>query len=112
MNPVLVIFAHPALHRSKVNKQMFEAAQATEGVTAHNLYAAYPDFDINISREHELMEQHSAIVLQHPFFWYSAPSLLKEWMDRTLSLGWAYGPNATALHGKVLMSAITLGSSR
>lgn len=111
MNPVLVIFAHPALHKSKVNKHMYETAQSIEGVTVHNLYATYPDFDINVSHEHELMDKHAAIVLQHPFFWYSVPSLLKEWMDRTLSLGWAYGPNANALHGKVLMSAITTGGA-
>ncbi len=111
MNPVLVVFAHPALHRSKVNKPLLDTVSRIEGVTVHNLYEAYPDFDINVAREHELLQNHAAIILHHPFFWYSCPSLLKEWLDRTLTHGWAYGPNGTALHGKVMMSAITTGGA-
>lgn len=111
MNPILIIFAHPAMHKSRVNKIMLEHARGIEGVTVHDLYETYPDFDINVAHEHELLEKHAAIILQHPFFWYSCPSLLKEWIDRTLTLGWAYGENGTALNGKVLMSAITTGGA-
>jgi glutathione-regulated potassium-efflux system ancillary protein KefG len=111
MNKILIIFAHPTLHRSKVNKPMLEAASSVDGVTIHNLYETYPDFDINVAREHDLLNQHAAVILHHPFFWYSCPSLLKEWLDRTLTLGWAYGPDGTALNGKVMMSAISTGGA-
>lgn len=29
--------------------------------------------------------------MQHPFYWYSTPALLKEWQDLVLEHGWAYG---------------------
>ncbi|VDZ69660.1 Glutathione-regulated potassium-efflux system ancillary protein KefF [Klebsiella aerogenes] len=41
--------------------------------------------------------------------WYSVPPLLKLWMDKVLSHGWAYGHNGIALHGKSLMWAVTTG---
>ena len=111
MNPILVVLAHPALHRSHINKTLFQATQSLEGVTFRDLYELYPDFDINVSIEQEILNAHSAIVFQHPFYWYSCPSLLKEWMDRVLTYGWAYGENGTALHGKALMSAISAGGA-
>ena len=71
----------------------------------HDLYEAYPDFDIDVRREQELLAAHEVIVLQHPFYWYSAPALLKEWQDLVLEHGWAYGSGGTALRGKALLSA-------
>src|SRR5262249_20459448 len=41
--------------------------------------------------------------------WYSAPSLVKEWLDLVLTHGWAYGENGHALDGKLWMTAITAG---
>ena len=43
-NRVLVLFAHPALEKSRVNRRLIRAAQGLEGVTFHDLYEAYPDF--------------------------------------------------------------------
>ncbi|MGG3885590.1 NAD(P)H-dependent oxidoreductase [Brevibacillus panacihumi] len=39
-------------------------------------------------------------VLQFPFYWYSAPPLLKNWFDEAWTYGWAYGPGGVALRGK------------
>jgi glutathione-regulated potassium-efflux system ancillary protein KefG len=111
MNPVLIVFAHPSLHRSRVNKAMIDAVSDIEHVTIHDLYETYPEFDIDVSHEHGLLNKHAVIILQHPFQWYSCPSLMKEWIDRVLSLGWAYGEGGTALQGKVMMSAITTGGA-
>ena len=49
--------------------------------------------------------------MQHPFFWYSIPALLKEWIDLVLEHGWAYGREGTALQGKAVMNATTTGGS-
>ena len=51
------------------------------------------------------------IVWQHPFYWYSSPSLLKEWIDLVLEHGFAYGAGGTALHSKIFFNAITAGGS-
>jgi glutathione-regulated potassium-efflux system ancillary protein KefG len=106
---VLILFAHPALHRSRMNLAMMEAVRDLEGVTFHDLYEVYPDLHIDVATEQELLLKHDVIVWQHPFYWYSAPALLKEWMDVVLEYGFAYGDEGRALHGKKLMSALTTG---
>ena len=108
---VLVLFAHPALQKSRLNVRLAAAARTVAGVTVHDLYEAYPSFHINVKREQQLLHEHDVIVLQYPFFWYSCPALLKEWLDLVLEYGFAYGPGGTALHGKALMSALTTGGS-
>jgi glutathione-regulated potassium-efflux system ancillary protein KefG len=74
------------------------------------LYEEYPDFQIDVEREQKLLLDHDIIVLQHPFFWYSGPALLKEWEDLVLEYGFAYGVGGTMLAGKRMLSAITTGS--
>jgi glutathione-regulated potassium-efflux system ancillary protein KefG len=106
---ILVLFAHPALEKSRVNRVLIENLQALPGITFHDLYEAYPDFHVDVRREQQLLTDHDFIVFQHPFFWYSAPALLKEWEDLVLEHGWAYGHEGTALQGKHMMSVITTG---
>lgn len=108
----LVIYAHPAPHRSRVNRLMVDAARALPHVTLHDLYATYPDFDIDVRREQEQLEAAELIVFQHPVMWYSMPSLLKEWVDVVLENGWAHGRDGTALHGKDFWLAVTTGGSQ
>jgi glutathione-regulated potassium-efflux system ancillary protein KefG len=106
---VLVLLAHPALHRSRVNRALAEAVRDLPGITLHDLYDAYPDFDIDVAHEQRLVEAHGHLVFQHPLYWYSAPALLKQWLDLVLELGWAYGPEATALRGRTWTSAVSTG---
>lgn len=105
----LVLFAHPALEKSRVNRVLIEGIDGLDGVTFHDLYEEYPEFDVDVQREQELLTEHDVIVMQHPFYWYSMPPLLKQWIDLVLEHGWAYGHEGTALHGKKLMGAITAG---
>ena len=108
---VLLLFAHPALERSRVNRRLFDAARRVQGVTTHDLYEVYPSFAIDVRREQALLREHDVIVLQHPFYWYSAPALVKEWLDVVLEHGWAYGQGGDALRGKMMMNAITTGGA-
>ncbi len=108
---ILILFAHPALQRSRVNIRLAEAARDVPGVTFHDLYEEYPDFGIDIAREQHLLQHHDIIVFQHPFFWYSCPALLKEWLDLVLEFGFAYGENGDRLKGKRALSAISTGGS-
>lgn len=110
-NKILILFAHPAIHKSRINKQLMEQAKEIDGVTFHNLYEAYPDYHIHVKKEQDLLLQHKIIVWQHPFYWYSAPSIIKEWIDLVLEHGWAYGRQGKMLEGKKIFSAITSGGS-
>ncbi|MCL4822358.1 MAG: NAD(P)H-dependent oxidoreductase [Vicinamibacteria bacterium] len=108
MARVLVLFAHPALEKSRVNRPLAGAARAS-GVTFHDLYEAYPDFDVDVGAEQQRLLDHDVIVLQHPFYWYQPPALVKQWLDLVLEHGWAYGTGGTALRGKRWLHAITTG---
>jgi glutathione-regulated potassium-efflux system ancillary protein KefG len=109
LTPVLILFAHPAFERSRVQRQLVDAVAELPGITFHDLYQAYPDFDVDVGHEQELLAAHEVVVLQHPFYWYSTPPLVKQWEDLVLEHGWAYGTGGTALHGKRLLSAISAG---
>lgn len=109
MASVLILFAHPALEKSRVNLRLAREAMAVPGVTFHDLYEAYPQFLIDVKREQALLGSHEIVILQHPFYWYSSPALLKEWQDLVLEFGYAYGKGGTALKGKYLLNAVTTG---
>lgn len=106
---VLILFAHPAFHKSHVNRVLIQGLSEIEGVTFHDLYEAYPEFDIDVEREQELLVQHDCIIFHHPFFWYSSPAILKEWQDLVLLHNWAYGSKGNALSDKLFFNVITTG---
>jgi glutathione-regulated potassium-efflux system ancillary protein KefG len=111
VHPVLILFAHPAIRKSRVNRRLVAAVRDLEGVTINDLYEEYPDLAIDVAREQELLESHDVVVFQHPFYWYSTPAILKEWQDLVLEHGWAYGHDGDALRGKTLLNAMTTGGS-
>lgn len=108
-NRILILFAHPALEKSRINRHLIEAVKGLDAVTVHDLYEAYPNFHINVKYEQELLLSHEIIVFHHPFYWYSSPALLKEWQDLVLEYDFAYGHEGTLLRGKKFLSAITTG---
>lgn len=109
MRRILILFAHPVLERSRVNRRLLAAVRDLAGVTVHDLYEAYPTLYIDAKREQRLLVDHDVIVFQHPFYWYSTPAILKEWQDLVLEHGWAYGHGGTQLRGKITFNAITTG---
>lgn len=112
MNKILIEFAHPAFHKSRINRRLIAAVKDLNGVTFNDLYENYPDFFIDVKREQQLLLEHDIIVWHHPFYWYSAPSLLKEWMDLVLEHGWAYGQHGRRLTTKKVLSVISTGGRR
>lgn len=109
MRNILILFAHPAFHKSIINRALLDAVRGLENVTINELYENYPDFFIDVEKEKKLLQEHDVIVWHHPFYWYSAPAIIKEWMDLVLQHGFAYGRNGFALQGKWAMSAVSTG---
>lgn len=109
MARILILFAHPALEKSRVHRRLIREVPDVPGITFHDLYEEYPTFDVDVPREQELLLAHDLIVLQHPFFWYSTPPLVKQWEDLVLEHGWAYGSRGKALRDKQMLSLITAG---
>jgi len=108
---ILVIYAHPAAHLSRVNRRLAHAAGKVAGVQVHDLYQTYPDFFIDVPREQARLAAADLVVFLHPIQWYSMPSLLKEWVDAVLQPGWACGEDGHALRGKTYWLVVTTGSA-
>ena len=107
--PTYLLAAHPNWRDSKVNRRLLAAARTVRGVDTHDLYASYPDYDIDVAAEQARAAAAQLIVLLHPIQWYSMPALLKLWLDEVLTYGWAYGPGGSALQGKDLWLVATTG---
>lgn len=112
MKEILILLAHPKLEHSRINAALIEAASQVPGVTVHDLYEQYPEFNVDIVKEQELLFGYEVIIWHHPFYWYSCPPLLKQWIDLVLEYNWAYGPRGVALKGRTVLNAITAGGSR
>ena len=111
-NKILILLFHPLLHKSRVNRELIRAVEGLEGVTIRIMYDLYPDFHIDVKEEQTMLMQHDVVVWQHTFYWYSSPSLLKEWIDIVLQHGFAYGREGKALEGKSIMTTISAGGRR
>jgi putative NADPH-quinone reductase len=107
---VLHLVFHPSLQQSRVNRiwkqQLFESGKIT---TSRDMYSEYPNFDIDVAKEQELLLAHDRIVIQFPLYWYSMTPLLKKWLDDVLTYGFAYGSTGNKLKGKDLQLIISVG---
>lgn len=106
---ILVVQAHPYPDRSRANRALGRAIEGLAGVDVRSLYDLYPDFSIDVEAEQQALAAASAVVWQHPMYWYTAPALLKLWFEKVLSAGWAYGPGGVALRGKRCLWVVTTG---
>lgn len=109
----LVILAHPNLEGSRVNQiWRDELLQYSDVITVHEIYKAYPDWNIDVPREQNLVEAYNHVILQFPLYWYSYPPLLKKWFDDVFAYGWAYGSRGDKLKGKKIGLAMSIGDKK
>lgn len=68
-----------------------------------------------VQYEHHLIRQADLITLVYPLWWMGFPAILKGYLDRVLSHGFAYktenGESVGLLKGKQMQQFITLGSN-
>lgn len=107
---ILFNLFHPDLSRSRGNRIIAHAVQKLANLTLNDVYAAYPDGNIDVEREQRLLLENDVIVFQHPLYWFSGPWLMKKWQDEVLKMGFAYPPGeGDQLRGKRWLSSITAG---
>lgn len=104
----LVIITHPSMEESKINAFLKQVLVEHDGFTVHDLYEQYPDEEVNIKKEQQLLLEHERVIFQFPNYWYSYPPLLKKWFDVVLERGWAFR-GQHALAGKEFGIAISSG---
>ncbi len=112
---VLVLVAHPQIEQSHIHRRLAQAARAAAAqnpkVVVRDLYALYPDYFVDVAAEQACLSRARLIVWQHPIHWYGMTPLMKLWVDEVLSLGWAYGPDGTALVNKQLWLVTSTGGT-
>ncbi len=111
MKKILIIFGHPRFENSKVHSSLIEAASKLENITIQDLYEQYPNFNINVAHQQQLLLEHDVVILQHPVYWYSCPPIIKQWIDLVLTYGWAYGVGGNKLEGKLMCNVVSTGGS-
>ena len=108
----LVIVTHPNIESSVWNKAWVNELKKHDEITIHELYKEYPDENIDVHREQQLVLAHDRIIFQYPLYWYTAPPLLKKWFENVLLYSWAYGPGGTKTTGKEIGVAFSYGAPK
>lgn len=109
---IYLLLAHPNTSDSRVNKLLATAIKDLDNVIINDLYQTYPDFKIDVAKEQQQLLQTDVLVFQYPFYWYSSPALLKEWQDKVLTLGFAYGKDGNKLKDRQFFMVISAGGAQ
>lgn len=71
---------------------------------------ALQDGVFDVPAHQSMIESVEAITLHFPLYWYSAPALVKQWLDELLMPGWAFPIDESKLRGKKLLISTTTGA--
>jgi glutathione-regulated potassium-efflux system ancillary protein KefF len=104
-----VVYAHPYPDRSTANRLLVAALHGVPDLRLASLYDLYPDWAIDVEAEQEALAAADLVVWQHPLHWYGPTPMLKLWLDKVLTHGWAFGDGGTALRGKTCLWVATTG---
>jgi NAD(P)H dehydrogenase (quinone) len=126
----LILFAHPEPGSLSASTARNIAAGLTEaGMTAEVADIAGEGFDprmteadlavvrglgtppADVAREQERVERADALVIVHPAYWWAMPALLKGWVDRVLTFGWAFGTEGATVLADRDVHLVRLGGS-
>ena len=106
LKKVVVLLAHPNMENSQANKALFDAIKEMDDVAIFNLYEMPDENILNMDAWSRIISHANAVIYQFPFYWMSAPSLLKKWQDEIFT----YLAKTPAVAGKPLLVATTTGS--
>jgi NAD(P)H dehydrogenase (quinone) len=85
------------------NTDFFDLQIEQQAATQRQTYSA------DIQKEQQFLSEADLVIFQFPLWWYSMPGLLKGYIDRIFSYGWAYG-SGLALSGKKILVSMTTGA--
>jgi len=109
MSKTLILLAHPNIENSVGNKTVVNTVRDLENVEVRDLTKLYPNFNIDVEAEQKAMAQADLIIMQYPIYWYNMPPILKQWFDKVLTYGFAFG-EGSKVTGKSIMASVTVGS--
>jgi len=116
-NKTLVIMAHSNPNDSRVNKKIKETLQDEENIIYKDIKSLYNNFDFDVKKEQNDLVNVDKVVFQFPLYWFTAPSILKQWTDDVFTNGFAftYDENGAwqtlKLQDKEFQMLVTIGAS-
>ncbi len=109
----LVIVSHPGFEQSTVIRALQQVAQQFPGAAVRHLEALYgndPD-RIDVAEEQKAHEGVDRVVYLFPIHWFNITPMLKSYLNRVWTYGWAFGPQGNALRGKAMQVVVSAGAS-
>lgn len=131
---ILIVYCHPI--KESFNHAVLESVETALSGLGHDcrvadLYAEKFDpvmveadfaqflgkpMPTEIQQEQARFEWAEGIVFIFPVWWWSIPAMLKGWIDRVISYGWAWkdplNPESGYLHSRKLLVIPTAGASK
>ena len=106
----VLLLAHPEFAASRANRALLTGLDYLAELEVAELYALYPDGEIDVAVERARLLRADRLVLQFPLQWYSTPPLLKYWQDAVLTPLFYTEPDiASATFGLPVLAATTTG---
>ena len=107
----LVLVSHPSVGASKTHSAIVDEFNRMPNLTVRYIDGVLGDAKaFDVAAEHKVIEAHDTIVLQFPWYWYSAPAVMKKYLDEILTPGWAF-EGRFSLEGKKLQLLVTTGGA-
>lgn len=100
----LIVLAHPEYEDSNTQQFLIASTKNLEDVSIRYL----DEEKIDKRKEKELLKEADRIIFQFPMYWYSAPFLLKRWLDEVFDDSLI----ANGLKNKELGLVVTMGLSQ
>ena len=85
-------------------------------LAAHEQATLAGTLTADVVAEQEKLRWSDAVILQFPLWWFSVPAILKGWVDRVFTNGFAHGPAVPppytegALGGRRALLSVTIGA--
>ena len=129
MKKHLIIFAHPntnSFTQALVQQAVQASEQQNAQVVVRDLYAMNfqpvlsqaemkGEISQEVLQEQQYIREADLITLIYPVWWMGFPAILKGYLDRVLTHGFAYKTDASGsvglIHGKKMQHFINLGSN-
>ena len=130
---VLVVVTHPV--RKSFNHALLARVEAGLAQAGHNVKVAdlcaegfqsamtEEDFGqfrnepppLDVQKEQDRVAWSDAIVFVFPLWWWSVPGILKGWIDRVMTYGWAWtdpaAPEKSPMRARKVLVLVTAGAS-
>lgn len=109
----LVIYGHPDYQNSFANKTILEEFQKNvPDAEIRNIVELYPDGKIDIETEQKKLLDADVLIFEFPFWWYSCPSAMHNYLEKVFTRGFAYGEGGQALQETKFILSFTTGGNR